>query len=197
MSGIDWWLQPLPWTSTRSTYSESFSSLLQVSPSLPTLSESTTASQESLKPLCCFSYTTLELGSHRTVLSPLSLLHSQGQLNEHHRVSWGCSGKQAKFPHCFRFLLNYLQRFLDLRRPYLILPSLSWNGAVCRGALPRHFPIHFPTHFPIQTTPPWKNIGPICLSIHGLCDLEKCLISSFHIFKIGIITAISQGHCED
>ena len=86
-------------------------------------------------------------------LQPLPLLHSQGQLNMHHLVSPACSGKQAKFPHCFRFLLNYIQRFLDLKRPYLLL-SLTWNGAGCRGALLRHS-----LTFHLQSHPPGKTLG--------------------------------------
>ena len=82
--------------------------------------------------------------------SPLPL-HSRGQMCTIQSPS-DCPGKQVQFPHCSRLVLNCSGHVLDLRRPYLILSSLTWNRGGFRGSLPRHS-----LPFQLQTYLLWKQ----------------------------------------
>ena len=114
-------------------------------------------------------------------------LHSRGQLSAHHLVSLGCSGKQAQLSHCSRFLQNYLGRFLDLRRPYLILSILSWNVAGCRESLPRH-----PLAFQLQPHPLWKHWANMLKYLMAI-SFWSASLTSFHICITGIISIHLRG----
>lgn len=121
----------------KSTHSELFPSPYPGLFSLPTLSASVTAPLEGSGPLSCFSHTTLELGSCVAILSHCHF--SIKRPVQHTSLSLPELPQEANsILHCSRFLLNYLGRFLDLRRPYLTLSSLMWSGAGGKGSLARH-----------------------------------------------------------
>lgn len=94
-----------------------------------------------------------------------------------HEVRWMCifwsPRAQAQFPHCSRFLLNYLGRFLNLRRPYLILPSLCDTGQGAQGLF------RVPTCFATPTTSPLKKKMGQYAEVPNGYDLLKCFINQF------------------
>lgn len=102
-----------------------------------------------------------------------------------HEVRWMCifwsPRAQAQFPHCSRFLLNYLGRFLNLRRPYLILPSLCDTGQGAQGLF------RVPTCFATPTTSPLKKKWVNMLKYLMVMTFWSASLTSFLLCIIGII----------